>query len=283
MIKIIESPREAMQGFSRIIPLEEKVRYINELLRVGFDTVEVGSIVSLEIIPQMAGSMDVIERLDLREVTSNLMYLVVNIRGAKQLAGMKPITHISYPFSFSSVFNRLNVNSTVEKSLETAKQVVSLCEEAGKHAVIYISMAFGNPYGDPWSIDLLVEWVGKLYQAGARTIPLSNVSIDIGETLISEVFSTLIPAFPDIEFGLHLHTSNNGWFEKIEAAWSAGCRRFDGVINGLGGCPRTGMELIGNLKTENLLGFAEEKKLTLNIDQERVREAIKLAKGIFGE
>lgn len=281
MIKIIESPREAMQGFSRIIPLEEKVRYINQLLRVGFDTVEVGSIVSPEIIPQMAGSLEVLENLDLRGVMSEVMFLAVNARGAKLLAGMEAVTHISYPFSFSPVFLRLNVNSTVEKSLETVRQVINFCSEAGKHAVIYISMAFGNPYGDPWSIGLLVEWIGKLHHAGARTIPLSNVSIEIGEKLISEVFSTLVPAFPDVEFGLHLHTDNKGWFEKVEAAWAAGCRRFDGVINGLGGCPRTGKELVGNLKTENLLEFTMKKKLSLNIDQAMLMEAVSLAKEIF--
>ncbi len=281
MIKIIESPREGMQGFSRIIPTGEKVRYINHLLRVGFDTVEVGSIVSTRLIPQMADSLDVLKELDLAGVSSNVMFLAVNARGAEMLSAVDGITHISYPFSFSPTFLKHNVNSTVDKSLETTALTTSLCKQSGKEAVIYISMAFGNPYGDPWSIGILADWVGKLHQAGVRTIPLSNVSIEIDSTLISRVYATLIPMFPDIEFGLHLHTSNNGWFEKVNAAYMAGCRRFDGVINGWGGCPMAGKELLGNLKTENLISYAARNKFPLNIDQSVLLEAYQVASEIF--
>ncbi|MFZ4521983.1 MAG: hypothetical protein ACOYNC_09765 [Bacteroidales bacterium] len=277
MMKIIESPREGMQGFSRIIPTREKVRYINQLLRVGFDTVEIGSIVSPQLIPQMADSLDVLNSLDLAGTTTNLMFLCVNNRGADLLAGRDEITHISYPFSFSPAFLKLNVNTTVQKSFDTAEYVINLCHAKGKQAVIYISMAFGNPYGDPWNLDILVESVSKLYQAGVRIIPLSNVSMEIEPELISKVFSSLIPFFPDVEFGLHLHTSNQGWREKTAAAYDAGCRRFDGVINGMGGCPMAGKELLGNLKTENLVEFTGMGKLWKEFNFERFKDALVLA------
>ena len=281
MMKIIESPREGMQGFSRIIPTGEKVSYINRLLRVGFDTVEIGSIVSPRVIPQMADSLDVLKKLDITGTTSNLMFLAVHARGAEILAAIDEITHISYPFAFSPTFLKLNVNSTVAQSLDTAETVINLCNKRGKQAVIYISMAFGNPYGDPWSIDTLVEWVVKLRQAGARIIPLSNVSMEIDAALISEVYSTLIPLFPEVEFGLHLHTANQGWYEKVLAAYNAGCRRFDGVINGWGGCPMAGKEMLGNLKTENLIEFAALKGNPLNIFQPDLEEAYRMAGAVF--
>jgi hydroxymethylglutaryl-CoA lyase len=281
MMKIIESPREGMQGFSRIISTSEKVRYIDQLLRVGFDTVEIGSIVSKRIIPQMADSLEVLQKLDLSDTHANTMFLAVHERGAEILAGVDQISHISYPFSFSPTFLKLNVSSTVEKSLETTELVTNLCRKNRKQAVIYISMAFGNPYGDPWSIGLLTEWVGKLHNAGARIIPLSNVSTEIDAKLIEKVYSTLIPMFPDVEFGLHLHTANEGWFDKVDAAYNCGCRRFDGVIHGLGGCPMAGKELLGNLKTENLFAFAKARSIPLNIDQNALENAYLMALDIF--
>ncbi len=280
-MKIIESPREGMQGFSRLISTSDKIRFVNALLRVGFDTVETGSIVSSKVIPQMADSLEVLEKMDYQGSRSNRMMLAVNDRGARLIGEIDSVTHISYPFSFTPTFLRLNVNSTVEKSLETVEQVMEICRNTRKKAVIYISMAFGNPYGDPWSIDLLCEWVGKLYTAGVRIIPLSNVSTEIDATLISKVYSTLIPLYPEIEFGLHLHTANQGWFEKVDAAWNAGCRRFDGVINGWGGCPMAGKELLGNLKTENLIEFAQQKKAMINLDQDALDEVYALAREIY--
>ncbi len=283
MMKIIESPREGMQGFSRIIPTDEKTGYINRLLRVGFDTVETGSIVSSKVIPQMADSVGVFEKLDFTTSKSNRMMLAVHGRGAERISDMEGVTHISFPFSFSPTFLKLNVNSTVEQSLETVKQVVNLCAMSGKTPVIYISMAFGNPYGDPWDLELLTGWIEKLYKAGATIVPLSNVSIEIDAELISQVYSHLIPKFPDIEFGLHLHTTNTGWFEKVDAAWNAGCRRFDGVINGWGGCPMAGKELLGNLKTENLVAFAERKGLELNIDLAEFKRVCGMAEEMYAE
>jgi hydroxymethylglutaryl-CoA lyase len=283
MIKIIESPREGMQGFSRIIPIEEKVRYIDLLLRSGFDTVETGSFVSPRLVPQMADSLEVLEKLDLSGVTTNRMFLVLNEKGAKLIAAEKKITHISYPFSFSPAFLKLNVNSTVEQSLETVRVVTALCAENNKQAVIYISMAFGNPYNEPWNVGMLVEWVGKLREAGARIIPLSNVSMEIDAAQISEVYSTLIPMFPDVTFGLHLHTANLHWYKKVEAAWQAGCRRFDGVINGHGGCPMAGREMLGNLMTENLVEFARLNNIPVSINNDVFSGACRVAAEVFRE
>lgn len=283
MIRIIESPREGMQGFSRQIPAEEKIRYINGILRVGFDTVETGSIVSPKIIPQMADSLEVLGKLDLASKRSSLMFLAVHARGAEKLAETEEVDIISYPFSFSPTFLKLNVNATVEDSFRTTELVINLCARRGKQAVIYVSMAFGNPYGDPWSIGLLVEWVGKLHRAGARIIPLSNVSTEIGPDLIREVFSTLIPLFPGVEFGLHLHTANEGWYDKVDAAYKAGCRRFDGVINGWGGCPMAGKKLLGNLKTENLLLYAAQNGIETGTDNQALLEVYRTAREVFGE
>jgi len=283
MMKIIESPREAMQGFSRIIPTKNKVDYINLLLRSGFNTVEVGSIVSPKLIPQMADSLDVLRQLDLSTNASHIMFLAVHDRGVEKLADLDAITHISFPFSFSPTFLKLNVNSTVERSLETVELVTGLCSKKGKQAVIYISMAFGNPYDDPWDIDLLTGWVARLRDAGARTIMLSNVSVEIDAALIDRVYRALTPAFPDMEIGLHLHTANVGWQEKVEAAWRAGCRRFDGVMAGWGGCPMAGKEMLGNLRTENLVEFARQKGIITGIDPELFGEASSKAAKVFGK
>lgn len=280
MIRIIESPREGMQGFHRIIPTHQKVRYIESLMRVGFDTVETGSIVSPKLIPQMADSMEVLDHLDIPQ-GSRLMMLAVNRKGAGIIAPIPGITHLSYPFSFTPTFLKHNVNSTVEDSFNTVRDVLSLCSKHGKTAVVYISMAFGNPYGDPWDTSLLAEWVSRLHEAGVRIIPLSNVSTEIDPQLISEVYSLLIPLFPDIEFGLHLHTANRDWYPKVKAAWDAGCRRFDGVINGWGGCPMAGREMLGNLKTENLLLFAGQEGIETGIDREALLEVYRLANEVF--
>jgi hydroxymethylglutaryl-CoA lyase len=281
MIRIIESPREGMQALLHVIPTADKVSYLNSLLRVGFDTVELGSIVSPRVMPQMADSLEVLRQLDLGGTVSNRMFLAVNRKGAEVLAATEEITHIAYPFSFSPTFLQHNVRSTVEEALSITEGIVELCGQSNKKAVIYISMAFGNPYGDPWNLELLVHWVGVLHDAGVRIIPLSNVATEIDAPLIRRVFGTLIPLYPDIEFGLHLHTANREWLPKVEAAYSKGCRRFDGVINGWGGCPMSGKELLGNLATENLLSFAEDKGIPLAIDRDILLQSYEIAAKIF--
>jgi hydroxymethylglutaryl-CoA lyase len=283
MIKIIESPREGMQGIEKLIPTDQKIRYINAVLKAGFDTVETGSIVSPRVVPQMADSLEVLNRLDLSDSRSDLMFLALNRKSADILSGVGAITHISYPFSFSSTFLSLNVRSTVEEALATADYIVNLCGQKGKTSVIYISYAYGNPYGDAWSLDLLSEWVEKLTGLGAQIMPLSNVSTEISAEKISEVYGTLIPAFPDVEFGLHLHTANHDWYPKLEAAWEQGVRRFDSVIDGHGGCPMSGKELLGNLMTQNLRFFLSKHKEPDGLDDEAFGKAVGIASETFNQ
>jgi hydroxymethylglutaryl-CoA lyase len=211
------------------------------------------------------------------------MVLVVNAKGAEIISEMKEITHISYPFSISQEFLKKNLNTTTERSLETISEIVNLCEKTGKLPVIYISMAFGNPYGDPWNIGLLLGGIHRLKKLGVRVIPLSNVAIEIGPDLIRKVFSNLVPEFPTIEFGLHLHTTNKDWHENVSAAYECGCRRFDSVINGYGGCPMTGKEMLGNLKTENLIAFARDHGLAEDLDPDALTEAYRLVSSTFVE
>ena len=282
-MKIIESPREGMQSLDYIIPTNKKTSYIQQLLKVGFDTVEVGSIVSARLIPQMADTLELIRQLDFSGTKSNRMVLVVNKKGAEIISGVPEITHISYPHSISETFLQKNINASVGKSLETVGEILNICEKSGKQPVIYISMAFGNPYGDPWSKDILLECINTLKKLGVRIIPLSNVAIEIEKGIIKEIFSMLIPEFQTIEFGLHLHTTNQNWQENILAAFEAGCRRFDSVINGYGGCPMSGKEMLGNLKTENLVEFTRNQGLAGSLDFHALDEAIKSAALTFME
>jgi hydroxymethylglutaryl-CoA lyase len=280
-MKIIESPREGMQSLDYVIPSENKIRYLNTLLNVGFDTVELGSIVSARLIPQMADTTDVLDKLDYRSSRSNRMILVVNRKGAEIIAERDEISHISYPFSISPAFLQMNLNTTLEKSIDTVGEIAELCDRKKKHAVIYISMAFGNTYGDTWSLELLTDWIGRICRKGAGIIPLSNVSIEIGPAQIAEIFSSIIPQFPDVEFGLHLHTTNRDWYENVNAAYENGCRRFDAVIHGWGGCPMSGKELLGNLKTENLIEFNNKHNLPLNLNQEALDQSYTQASFMF--
>jgi len=260
-MKIIESPREAMQGLELIIPTEKKISYIQNLLDSGFDILEAGSIVSPRLIPQMADSLSVLEKLDVSKTSTRIMMLVVNKKGAEILESYDKVTYLSYPFSVSQHFQQLNLNATHDQSLSTIDFIQNTCAKTGKESVIYFSMAFGNDFGDKWSPDLLCEWAETMYNMGVRTIPLSNVSIEIDAEKISQVFSLLIPEFPGIEFGLHLHTAGKNWKQKVEAAYAAGCRRFDTVLGGLGGCPLSGSELMGNLNTLNLIAWMDEKEI----------------------
>ncbi len=276
-MKIIESPREGMQGIDRIIPTASKIRYLNAVLKAGFDTVETGSIVSPRVVPQMADSLEVLDGLDLSDTRSNIMFLALNRKGADILAGVGAVTHISYPFSFSPTFLEHNVRSTVEEVFSTTEYIVNLCARSGKTPVIYISYAYGNPYGDPWSPELLTSWVEKLVTAGVRTIPLSNVSTEISPEVIADTYGMLIPAFPGVEFGLHLHTASHDWFAKLEAAWTQGVRRFDAVIDGHGGCPMSGKEMLGNLMTQNLRSFLAKKEIGDGVDETAFRDAVRIA------
>ncbi|MCX6287527.1 MAG: hydroxymethylglutaryl-CoA lyase [Bacteroidetes bacterium] len=277
-MKIIESPREGMQGLERFIPTGHKAEYVNALLKAGFDTVEVGSSVSPRAIPQMRDSMEVLNMLDLSSNRSKLMMLVVNKQGADRIAGRDEISCISYPFSFSPEFLKRNLNTTYDEALGTVDYLLNLCSRRNKTLVLYISMAFGNPYGEEWTPEKLIESVEKVQKMGARTIPLSNVSVPISKETVSDVYSMLSHDFPCVEFGLHLHTSGENWFGVVDAAYQQGCRRFDSVIGGLGGCPMANSSMLGNLKTEDLLEFAGHQKLISGIDPSAIAIAAGLAK-----
>jgi len=277
-VKIIESPREGMQGLEWFIPIEHKVEYINALLKAGFDTVEVGSSVSPRAIPQMRDSIEVLDMLDLSSIRSKLMMLVVNKKGSELVAEREEINCLSYPFSFSPEFLRRNLNTSYHEALLMVDFLQNLCSRRNKTLILYISMAFGNPYGEEWSYEKLLEAVEKVQTMGARTIPLSNVSVPVSKETISEVFSMLIHDFPCVEFGLHLHITGENWFDIVDAAYQQGCRRFDSVIGGLGGCPMADKTLLGNLKTENLIEFLEHYHLESGLDRAKVEYAAGLAK-----
>ena len=276
-IKIIESPRDAMQGLAQFIPTESKVKYINALLKVGFDTIDFGSFVSPKAIPQLRDTAKVVEQLDLTNTQTKLLAIVGNKRGGETAANFDQIKYIGYPFSISPTFLKRNINSNIEKSAQTVEELLEICDKNNKGLVIYMSMAFGNPYGDEWNPDVVASWVDKLYHMGVKIIPLSDTVGISTKKNIALLFSTLIPEFPNIEFGFHLHTTIRHWYRKVNAAFINGCKRFDTVINGLGGCPMAENRLVGNLKTSNLLEYFEINYVPIEINEEAFEEAFALA------
>jgi hydroxymethylglutaryl-CoA lyase len=280
-IKIIESPRDAMQGLTRFIPTNDKARYINALLKVGFDTIDFGSFVSPKAIPQLKDTEEVLSKLDLSVSDTKLLVIIGNQRGAETAARYDEIQYLGYPFSISPTFLKRNINSTIEKSVKTVEELLNICDKANKELVVYISMAFGNPYGDQWNPDVVADWIDRLYKMGVRIIPLSDTVGISSKKSIALLFSTLVPEFPDIEFGFHLHTTIRHWYRKINAAFINGCKRFDTVINGLGGCPMAENRLVGNLRTSNLLEYFEINYVPIEINEEAFEEAFELALEIF--
>lgn len=258
-IKIIECPRDAIQGIPEIIPTKLKKKYINELLQLGFDVIDFGSFVSPKAIPQMADTAKVLAGLDLSKTKTKLLSIVPNVKGGKIAAKYEKISCIGYPFSISKEFLKRNTKTTIAKSLVTVGELLKICEESEKKLVIYISMAFGNPYDEEWSLDLLEDWVKILNFIGVEKIILSDTTSNGTSKDIQEIFSQLIPKYEHIEFGLHAHTTEEKWYKVVDAAYNGGCRRYDVVIGGKGGCPLSGYEMLGNLKTKNLLKYLGDK------------------------
>ena len=254
-VKIIECPRDAMQGIKTFIPTDKKVQYIQSLLRVGFDTIDFGSFVSPKAIPQMVDTAEVLSKLDLSKTRSKLLAIIANIRGAEDACEHPEIDYLGYPFSISENFQMRNTHKTIAESVETLSEILNIADKSGKEVVVYISMGFGNPYGDPWNVEIVGEWTEKLSKMGVKILSLSDTVGTSNPENITYLFSHLIPAYPNIEFGAHLHTTKSSWFEKIDAAYKAGCTRFDGAIQGFGGCPMAKDELIGNMPTEKLLSY----------------------------
>ncbi|PQV46854.1 hydroxymethylglutaryl-CoA lyase [Jejuia pallidilutea] len=258
-VKIIECPRDAMQGIKTFIPTEKKVQYIQSLLRVGFDTIDFGSFVSPKAIPQMVDTSAVLEQLDLSKTTSKLLAIIANTRGANDAAQHKTINYLGYPFSISENFQMRNTHKTIAQSVDILKEILEIANGVNKEVVVYISMGFGNPYGDPWNVDIVGEWTEKLANMGVNILSLSDTVGTSDPESIDYLFSNLIPKYPNIEFGAHLHTTPTTWFEKVDAAYNAGCHRFDGAIQGFGGCPMAKDELTGNMPTEKLLSYFTSK------------------------
>ena len=260
-LKIIECPRDAMQGIKMFIPTEKKVQYIQSLLRVGFDTIDFGSFVSPKAIPQMVDTSEVLAKLDLSKTTSKLLAIIANTRGAQDAAQHKEINYLGFPFSISENFQMRNTHKTIAESIVTLNEILEIADTSGKEVVVYISMGFGNPYGDPWNVDIVGEWTEKLATMGVKILSLSDTVGTSDPETIDYLFSNLIPKYPHIEFGAHLHTTPSTWFEKVDAAHKAGCMRFDGAIQGFGGCPMAKNELTGNMPTERLLSYFTQQKL----------------------
>lgn len=264
-VKIIECPRDAMQGIKRFIPTKQKVQYIQSLLRVGFDTIDFGSFVSPKAIPQMVDTAEVLSQLDLSKTKSKLLAIVANTRGAEAASLHPEINYLGYPFSISENFQMRNTHKTIAQSVITLSEILEIANKFNKEVVVYISMGFGNPYGDPWNVDIVGEWTEKLSKMGVKILSLSDTVGTSNPESINYLFSNLIPLYPKIEFGAHLHTTPSTWFEKVDAAYKAGCLRFDGAIQGFGGCPMAKDELTGNMPTEKLLSyFTSKKENTLN-------------------
>lgn len=264
-VKIIECPRDAMQGIKTFIPTEAKIRYLQALLNCGFDTLDFGSFVSPKAIPQMADTGEVLRGLDLSRTQSKLLAIVANLRGAEAALSHPEITYLGYPFSISENFQMRNTHKTISESLDVLKDILEAAKIKGREVVVYISMGFGNPYGDPWSADIVSEWTHRLVELGVSILSLSDTIGSSTPDVISALFSELIPSHPDVEFGAHLHTHPRTWFEKVDAAYTAGCRRFDGAVQGFGGCPMAKDELTGNMPTEQLLSYFTSRQVDTGV------------------
>jgi hydroxymethylglutaryl-CoA lyase len=259
-IKIIECPRDAMQGIKDFIPTVNKVQYIQSLLRVGFDTIDVGSFVSPKAIPQMADTSQVLSLLDLSKTNSKLLAIVANERGAIEASKHQEIDYLGFPFSISENFQMRNTHKTIAQSVLTLESILNIAVQSNKEVVVYISMGFGNPYGDPWNVDIVGDWTSRLSNMGVKILSLSDTVGSSTPESIDYLFSNLIPLYPKIEFGAHLHTTRSTWYEKVDSAYKAGCIRFDGAIQGFGGCPMAKDELTGNMPTEKLLSYFTSKQ-----------------------
>ena len=281
-VKIIECPRDAMQGIkSHFIATDRKALYINSLLKVGFDTIDFGSFVSPKAIPQMRDTANVLSKLDLSTTESKLLAIIANYRGAEDAVQFEEINYLGYPFSISENFQMRNTHKTIKESIITLDKILNLADKSKKEVVAYLSMGFGNPYGDPWNVEIVGEWTEKLANMGVKILSLSDTVGTSTPDVIAYLFSNLIPQFSNIEFGAHLHTTPDKWFEKVDAAFKAGCLRFDGAIKGYGGCPMAKDELTGNMPTEKLVSYFTSKKTETNIRPMSFESAYNKALEVF--
>ena len=281
VIKLIECPRDAMQGWKEMIATEKKVEYINALLKVGFHTIDFGSFVSPKAIPQMADTALVLKHLDTADSKSKLLAIVANTRGATEAVVYDEISYLGYPFSVSPTFQLRNTNASMEESLDRVQEIQELCVKTGKQLVVYLSMGFGNPYGDPYSEEIVFEWAGKLSGLDIGIISLADTVGLATPEQVYDITRYLIESLPASEIGVHLHSTTANWQQKFDAAINAGCKRFDGALKGIGGCPMADDELVGNMDTEKMITRLVEKELAPNINQAALQESIRIATEIF--
>jgi len=281
-VKIIECPRDAMQGIkSHFISTDAKATYINSLLNVGFDTIDFGSFVSPKAIPQMRDTAAVLSKLDLSQTLSKLLAIIANVRGANDASQFEEITYLGYPFSISENFQMRNTHKTIHQSIRELEEILSIASKKNKEVVAYLSMGFGNPYGDPWNVNIVANWTEKLSDMGVNIISLSDTIGSSTPDVITYLFSNLISSYPKIEFGAHLHTTLDSWHEKVDATFNAGCNRFDGAIKGYGGCPMAKDELTGNMPTEKLISYFTAQKVNTGIKPMSFESAYNQALKIF--
>jgi|TARA_B110001450_G_scaffold192207_1_gene180484 hydroxymethylglutaryl-CoA lyase len=280
-IKIIECPRDAMQGIKMFIPTEKKITYLQTLLNCGFDSLDFGSFVSPKAIPQMIDTVEVLANLDLSKTNTKLLAIVANVRGAIAASLHKPIQYLGYPFSISENFQMRNTHKTINQSIESLKEILDIASKTDKEVVAYLSMGFGNPYGDPWNVEIVGEWTEKLSNMGVKILSLSDTIGSSTPEDINYIFSNLIPKYTNIEFGAHLHTTPSSWHEKIDAAYKAGCTRYDGAIQGFGGCPMAKDVLTGNMPTEKVLSYFTTEKAVTNVNPMAFEASYNKASDIF--
>ena len=270
-----------MQGIKTFIPTEKKIRYIQSLLDVGFDTIDFGSFVSPKAIPQMRDTAQVVEALDLSKTDTKLLAIIANMRGVNEAVQYEQIEYLGYPFSLSEIFQMRNTAKTIAQSCDLLQQIMETAHKYNKKVNVYFSMGFGNPYGDPWNEEIVEYWVERVKKMGVRLISLSDTVGTADPESIRRIFSHLIPKYPEIEFGAHLHTHPKTWYEKVDAAYQAGCRRFDSAIKGFGGCPMAKDELVGNLPTEKLLSYFNQNRIPVNINPTAFENAYNEAQRVF--
>lgn len=281
VINLVECPRDAMQGWKSVIPTDTKVEYINKLLQVGFDTIDFGSFVSPRAIPQMADTAEVVKKLDMRDTRTRLLAIVANTRGAQEASQFDQINYLGFPFSVSGTFQQRNTKSSIAESLERVEEIQSLCIKAGKELVVYISMGFGNPYGDLYDEDLVFEWVNKLVALDIKTVSLADT---VGLATAAQVYdmtSYLIESLPGISIGVHLHSRPDNWKEKLEAAVKAGCKRFDGALKGIGGCPMANDDLVGNMDSALMINYFQNNQMLHLLNEDALKESLQMAGEIF--
>jgi len=281
MVLITECPRDAMQGIKTFIPTVDKLEYLQQLLKVGFDVIDCGSFVSHKAIPQMADTHELMQKVNLQDTDTRLLTIVANERGAKDAMLYDHISIVGFPFSISETFQMRNTNATIEESLERVKSIYTLCKKHNKTLLIYISMGFGNPYGDPWNAELAIKWIDALIDVGVKDFALSDTIGVANKNSISYLFKNLIPHYPGINFAAHLHTTPDTWFEKVDAAYQAGCRKFDGAIKGFGGCPMAKDDLTGNMPTENMVKYFLDQKELINFKVDEFNMAMEMSARIF--